>query len=142
MLSNDHQKRKYQQQQEAEVQRTTGDISTTVTTNLRSSIAATPSTLSSQTGDMMATMHETVKQNEINNNSQLLDSGSCDMMSTQYSALYNKTVLFWPCPSMKVSRPIFHLSRARTHLSVIPHSTLLLNLIYPYSIVKMTHSLN
>lgn len=74
--------------------------------------AATPSAPNTTTTAQGAAASESSGQNEIDNN-QRLDTGSCDMMTAQYSALYNKSVLFWPCPSMKVSRHIFaYISRA------------------------------
>lgn len=35
-----------------------------------------------------------------------IETGLCDLTSTHYSLMYNKTVLFWPCPSMKVRKKI------------------------------------
>lgn len=48
------------------------------------------------------------EEEEINNGSNKMpsitsDTGFCDTISTQYTELYNKRVLFWPCPKMKVS---------------------------------------
>lgn len=48
------------------------------------------------------------EEEEINNGSNKMpttasDTGFCDTISTQYTELYNKNVLFWPCPKMKVS---------------------------------------
>lgn len=55
--------------------------------------------------------NEREKAEEINNGSNKMptttarasDTGFCDTISTQYTELYNKNVLFWPCPKMKVS---------------------------------------
>lgn len=29
--------------------------------------------------------------------------GYCDVIATEFSQLYNKNIIFWPCPKMKVS---------------------------------------
>jgi hypothetical protein len=29
--------------------------------------------------------------------------GYCDILATKFSVLYNKNIIFWPCPKMKVS---------------------------------------
>lgn len=31
-------------------------------------------------------------------------SGYCDVIASQFSMLYNKTIIFWPCSNMKVSK--------------------------------------
>lgn len=48
------------------------------------------------------------EKEEINNGSNKIptttsDTGFCDTISTQYTEFYNKKLLFWPCPKMKVS---------------------------------------
>lgn len=47
-------------------------------------------------------------EEEINNGSNKMpttpmDTGFCNTISSQYTELYKKNVLFWPCPNMKVS---------------------------------------
>lgn len=44
-----------------------------------------------------------MENNQSSRNSKSFDTGFCDIVSVQYSILYNKNVLFWPCPQMKVS---------------------------------------
>lgn len=37
--------------------------------------------------------------------------GYCDVISTEFSMLYNKNIIFWPCPKMKVSRKIIYVQK-------------------------------
>lgn len=59
-------------------------------------------------------------------------SGYCDVMSSELASLYNKNIIFWPCPKMKVSikvsvveylldwRRILKLYRTRDYVDNIP----------------------
>lgn len=37
-------------------------------------------------------------------------SGYCDVIASELSILYNKNIIFWPCPKMKVSKKSFPVS--------------------------------
>lgn len=34
-------------------------------------------------------------------------SGYCDVIASEFSILYNKNIIFWPCSKMKVSLKLF-----------------------------------
>lgn len=36
--------------------------------------------------------------------------GYCDIVASEFSALYHKNIIFWPCPKMKVSEVVTDVS--------------------------------